>query len=132
VHTSRADLSQAFCSYRGYPPIGRGRSLAHRVCMRRQMPVRTRAAQGGGRQPDPRQMSYSSTAGLAGSFSLDASLGAAPRPGAVRPRRDSIRRAGRLGQHGPSGRRRGWGEPRRRRGFQPLDQWRPKWNRTVV
>src|SRR5207245_103251 len=31
---SRADLSQAFCSYCGYPPVARWRSRAHRVCMR--------------------------------------------------------------------------------------------------
>jgi hypothetical protein len=37
MHASRADLSQAFCSYCGYPPMGRWRSLAHRVCMRCQM-----------------------------------------------------------------------------------------------
>lgn len=34
MHASRADLSQSFCSYCGYPPMGRWRSLAHRVCMR--------------------------------------------------------------------------------------------------
>jgi hypothetical protein len=34
MHVSRADLSQAFCSYYGYPPMGRWRRLAHRVCMR--------------------------------------------------------------------------------------------------
>lgn len=29
-----ADVSQAFCTYCGYPPMGRWRSLAHRVCNR--------------------------------------------------------------------------------------------------
>jgi hypothetical protein len=37
VEASRADLSQAFCSYCGYPPMGRWRSVAHRVCMRCEM-----------------------------------------------------------------------------------------------
>jgi hypothetical protein len=37
MHAARADLSQAFCSYCGYPPMGRWRSLAHRVCMRCEM-----------------------------------------------------------------------------------------------
>ena len=34
MHAARADLSRAFCSYCGYPPVGRWRSLAHRVCTR--------------------------------------------------------------------------------------------------
>jgi len=34
VHTSRAGLSPAFCSDCGYPPMGRRRSLGHRVCTR--------------------------------------------------------------------------------------------------
>jgi len=54
-------------------------------------------------------MSRSSTAELAGASSLDASLGAAPRYGAVVPRRVSIRRAGWPQQPEPSGRRRGCG-----------------------
>jgi hypothetical protein len=37
VDATRADLSQAFCSYCGYPPMGRWRSVAHRVCMRCEM-----------------------------------------------------------------------------------------------
>src|ERR1700729_1420191 len=37
MHAARADLSRAFCSYCGYPPMGRWRSLAHRVCMRCEM-----------------------------------------------------------------------------------------------
>src|ERR1700759_1871708 len=37
MHTSRADRSQAFCGYCGYPPMGRWRGLAHRVCMRCEM-----------------------------------------------------------------------------------------------
>jgi hypothetical protein len=46
MHASRADLSQAFCSYCGYPPMGRWRSLAHRVCMRCQMGTVLRAPPG--------------------------------------------------------------------------------------
>lgn len=46
MHTSRADLSQAFCSYCGYPPMGRWRSLAHRVCMRCGMGTVLRAPPG--------------------------------------------------------------------------------------
>jgi hypothetical protein len=46
VHASRADLSQAFCSYCGYPPMGRWRSLAHRVCMRCEMGTVLRAPPG--------------------------------------------------------------------------------------
>ena len=34
MRVSRADLSQAFCSYCGYPPLGRWRSLANQVCTR--------------------------------------------------------------------------------------------------
>jgi hypothetical protein len=34
LNGSHADLSQAFCSYCGYPPMGRWRFRAHRVCMR--------------------------------------------------------------------------------------------------
>lgn len=37
MQAARADLSEAFCSYCGYPPIGRWRSLAHRVCTRCEM-----------------------------------------------------------------------------------------------
>jgi hypothetical protein len=46
MHVSRADLSQAFCSYCGYPPAGRWRSLAHRVCMRCGMGTVLRAPPG--------------------------------------------------------------------------------------
>jgi hypothetical protein len=46
MHVSRADLSQAFCSYCGYPPMGRWRSLAHRVCMRCEMGTVLRAPPG--------------------------------------------------------------------------------------
>ncbi len=46
MHTSRADLSQAFCSYCGYPPMGRWRGLAHRVCMRCEMGTVLRAPPG--------------------------------------------------------------------------------------
>jgi hypothetical protein len=46
MHSSRADLSQAFCSYCGYPPMGRWRSLAHRVCMRCEMGTVLRAPPG--------------------------------------------------------------------------------------
>jgi hypothetical protein len=46
MHESRADLSQAFCSYCGYPPMGRWRSLAHRVCMRCEMGTVLRAPPG--------------------------------------------------------------------------------------
>lgn len=90
------------------------------------------AAEGRDRRSEPLRMSYGSTAPRGTFSSLDASIGAAPRNGALLPRRVSIRRAGRLQQHGPSGRRRGWGESRRRGGFRPLGQWRPNWNRTVV
>lgn len=45
-HASRADLSRAFCSYCGYPPMGRRRDRAHRVCMRCQMGVVLRAPEG--------------------------------------------------------------------------------------
>ena len=45
-HTSRADLSHAFCSYCGYPPMGRWRDCAHRVCMRCQTGVVLRAPEG--------------------------------------------------------------------------------------
>jgi hypothetical protein len=34
---SRADLSKAFCSYSGCPPIGEWRLRGHRVSMRCQM-----------------------------------------------------------------------------------------------
>lgn len=46
MHASRADLSQAFCSYCGYPPMGRWQSLAHRVCMRCEMGTVLRAPPG--------------------------------------------------------------------------------------
>jgi hypothetical protein len=46
MYASRADLSQAFCSYCGYPPMGRWRSLAHRVCMRCEMGTVLRAPPG--------------------------------------------------------------------------------------
>ena len=46
MHASRADLSQAFCSYCGFPPMGRWRSFAHRVCMRCQMGMVLRAPPG--------------------------------------------------------------------------------------
>jgi hypothetical protein len=46
MHATRADLSQAFCSYCGYPPMGRWRSLAHRVCMRCEMGMVLRAPPG--------------------------------------------------------------------------------------
>lgn len=45
-HTSRTDLSHAFCSYCGYPPMGPWRVRAHRVCMRCQMGVVLRAPVG--------------------------------------------------------------------------------------
>ena len=45
-HASRADLSHAFCSYCGYPPMGRWRDRAHRVCMRCQMGVVLRTPEG--------------------------------------------------------------------------------------
>ena len=45
-HTSRADLSHAFCSYCGYPPMGPWRVRAHRVCMRCQMGVVLKAPAG--------------------------------------------------------------------------------------
>jgi hypothetical protein len=48
-HASRADLSHAFCSYCGYPPMGRWRVRAHRVCRRCQMGVVLRAP--AGKQP---------------------------------------------------------------------------------
>ncbi len=38
-HASRSDLSHAFCSYCGCPPMGRWRTHAHRVCMRCQLGV---------------------------------------------------------------------------------------------
>jgi hypothetical protein len=46
MHASRADLSQAFCSYCGYPPMGRWQSLAHRVCMRCELGMVLRAPPG--------------------------------------------------------------------------------------
>jgi hypothetical protein len=46
LHASRSDLSQAFCSYCGYPPMGPWRVRAHRVCMRCQMGVVLRAPAG--------------------------------------------------------------------------------------
>jgi hypothetical protein len=46
MHVTRADLSEAFCSYCGYPPMGRWRSLAHRVCMRCEMGMVLRAPPG--------------------------------------------------------------------------------------
>jgi hypothetical protein len=45
-HPSRADLSRAFCSYCGYPPMGPWRVRAHRVCMRCQMGVVLKAPPG--------------------------------------------------------------------------------------
>ena len=45
-HASRADLSHAFCSYCGYPPMGPWRARAHRVCMRCQLGVVLRAPAG--------------------------------------------------------------------------------------
>jgi hypothetical protein len=45
-YASRADLSHAFCSYCGYPPMGRWRTRAHRVCMRCQLGVILRAPPG--------------------------------------------------------------------------------------
>jgi hypothetical protein len=45
-YASRADLSHAFCSYCGYPPMGPWRARAHRVCMRCQMGVVLRARAG--------------------------------------------------------------------------------------
>ena len=45
-YASRADLSHAFCSYCGYPPMGRWRTRAHRVCMRCQLGVILRASPG--------------------------------------------------------------------------------------
>ncbi len=53
-HTSRADLSHAFCSYCGYPPMGPWRVRAHRVCMRCQMGVVLKAPPGAApRYDDP-------------------------------------------------------------------------------
>ena len=53
-HASRADLSHAFCSYCGYPPMGPWRVRAHRVCMRCQMGVVLQAPAGAGpRYDDP-------------------------------------------------------------------------------
>lgn len=46
MHAPRADLSQAFCGYCGYPPMGRWRSVAHRVCMRCEMGMVLRAPPG--------------------------------------------------------------------------------------
>jgi hypothetical protein len=46
MYASRADLSQTFCSYCGYPPMGRWGSIAHRVCMRCQMGTVLRAPPG--------------------------------------------------------------------------------------
>lgn len=46
MHASRADLSQAFCTYCGYPPMGRWRSRAHRVCLRCARGVVLRSAPG--------------------------------------------------------------------------------------
>ncbi len=45
-HPSRADLSHAFCSYCGYPPMGPWRVRAHRVCMRCEMGVVLKAPAG--------------------------------------------------------------------------------------
>ncbi len=45
-YPSRADLSHAFCSYCGYPPMGPWRVRAHRVCMRCQMGVVLKAPAG--------------------------------------------------------------------------------------
>ena len=45
-HPSCADLSHAFCSYCGYPPMGPWRTRAHRVCVRCQMGVVLRAPAG--------------------------------------------------------------------------------------
>jgi hypothetical protein len=53
-HAPRADLSQAFCSYCGYPPVGLSRASAHRVCMRCEMGVVLQAPAGlGPRYDDP-------------------------------------------------------------------------------
>ncbi len=53
-HAPRADLSQAFCSYCGYPPIGLSPASAHRVCMRCEMGVVLQAPAGlGPRHDDP-------------------------------------------------------------------------------
>lgn len=46
MHATRADLSATFCSYCGYPPMGRWRSIAHRVCMRCEMGTVLRAPPG--------------------------------------------------------------------------------------
>lgn len=46
MYAPRAELSQAFCGYCGYPPMGRWRSVAHRVCMRCEMGTVLRAAPG--------------------------------------------------------------------------------------
>jgi hypothetical protein len=46
MHATPADLSQAFCSYCGYPPMGRWRLLDHRVCMRCEMGMVLRAPPG--------------------------------------------------------------------------------------
>ena len=46
MHATRADLSQAFCSYCGFPPMGRWQSPAHRVCMRCEIGTVLRAPPG--------------------------------------------------------------------------------------
>jgi hypothetical protein len=46
MYASRADLTEPFCSRCGYPPMGRWRSLTHRVCMRCQMGMVLRAPPG--------------------------------------------------------------------------------------
>src|SRR5581483_2200235 len=46
MYASSADLGQPFCSCCGYPPMGRWRSVAHRVCMRCEMGTVLRAPPG--------------------------------------------------------------------------------------
>jgi hypothetical protein len=46
LQASRADLSQTFCTYCGYPPMGPWCSRAHRVCMRCEMGTVLRAPPG--------------------------------------------------------------------------------------
>ena len=45
-YASRADLTHAFCSYCGYPPMGQWDAPAHRVCRRCQMGVVLQAPSG--------------------------------------------------------------------------------------
>jgi hypothetical protein len=51
-HAPRADLSHAFCSYCGYPPMGSWRTRPHRVCRRCEMGVVLQAQSGGGPRYD--------------------------------------------------------------------------------